>query len=116
MPYLGASRIYPAPTDPTWKTRERIAPVTPGDVLREEFKVPLGVSARGLARDNGVPCAAPITCATSMRRAAGFFNPRELQDHYRPLFADLNSAPPPPPYGPDRLLLCRVAKVTHRRH
>jgi antitoxin HigA-1 len=34
---------------------ERLAPVTPGDVLREEFMVPLGLSARALARDMGVP-------------------------------------------------------------
>jgi antitoxin HigA-1 len=34
---------------------ERIGPVTPGDVLREEFMLPLGLSARALARDMGVP-------------------------------------------------------------
>ena len=34
---------------------ERIGPVTPGDVLREEFMVPLGLSARALARELGVP-------------------------------------------------------------
>ncbi len=34
---------------------ERLAPVTPGDVLREEFMVPLGLSARAVARDLGVP-------------------------------------------------------------
>ena len=34
---------------------ECIGPVTPGDVLREEFMVPLGLSARGLARELGVP-------------------------------------------------------------
>ena len=34
---------------------ERLAPVPPGDVLREEFMVPLGLSARALARDMGVP-------------------------------------------------------------
>ncbi len=33
----------------------RLAPVTPGEVLREEFLQPLGFSARGLARDMGVP-------------------------------------------------------------
>ncbi len=33
----------------------RIGAVTPGDVLREEFMVPLGLSARALARDLGVP-------------------------------------------------------------
>ena len=34
---------------------ERIGPVTPGDALREEFMVPLGPSARALARELGVP-------------------------------------------------------------
>jgi antitoxin HigA-1 len=34
---------------------ERLAPVTPGDVLREEFMAPLGLSARALAREMGVP-------------------------------------------------------------
>jgi addiction module HigA family antidote len=34
---------------------ERLPNVTPGEVLREEFLVPLGMSARALARDLGVP-------------------------------------------------------------
>jgi addiction module HigA family antidote len=34
---------------------ERIGPVTPGEVLREEFMIPLGLSGRGLARELGVP-------------------------------------------------------------
>jgi addiction module HigA family antidote len=34
---------------------ERIGPVTPGDVLREEFMVPLRLSGRALARELGVP-------------------------------------------------------------
>jgi addiction module HigA family antidote len=34
---------------------ESIGPVTPGDVLREDFLVPLGLSGRALARDLGVP-------------------------------------------------------------
>lgn len=33
----------------------RIGMVTPGEVLREEFMVPLGLSARALARELGVP-------------------------------------------------------------
>jgi addiction module HigA family antidote len=33
----------------------RIGVVTPGEVLREEFMVPLGLSARALARELGVP-------------------------------------------------------------
>jgi antitoxin HigA-1 len=36
-------------------TDGRIGPVIPGDVLREEFMVPLGLSARALAREMGVP-------------------------------------------------------------
>lgn len=34
---------------------ERIGLITPGDVLRHDFMEPLGISARGLARDLGVP-------------------------------------------------------------
>lgn len=34
---------------------KRIGAVTPGDVLREEFMVPLGLFARALARELGVP-------------------------------------------------------------
>src|SRR6201998_4408104 len=34
---------------------ERIGPVPPGEVLREEFMVPLGLSGRALARELGVP-------------------------------------------------------------
>jgi antitoxin HigA-1 len=36
-------------------TGETLANIAPGEVLREEFMVPLGLSARGLARDLGVP-------------------------------------------------------------
>ncbi|GJE61471.1 HigA family addiction module antitoxin [Methylobacterium trifolii] len=32
-----------------------LPPVTPGDILREEFMKPLGLSARALARDLGIP-------------------------------------------------------------
>jgi addiction module HigA family antidote len=34
---------------------DRLAPVTPGEILREEFLKPLNLSARALARDMGVP-------------------------------------------------------------
>lgn len=34
---------------------ERIGPVMPGEVLREEFMAPLGLSGRALARELGVP-------------------------------------------------------------
>ena len=36
-------------------TGEDLAPVTPGEVLREEFMRPLSLSARTLARDINVP-------------------------------------------------------------
>ncbi len=36
-------------------TGERLAPVTPGDVLLHEFMEPMGISARALARDLVVP-------------------------------------------------------------
>ena len=36
-------------------TGDVIPPVTPGDVLRAEFLQPMGLSARALARDIGVP-------------------------------------------------------------
>lgn len=36
-------------------TGESIGAVTPGDVLHEEFMVPLGLSARALARELDVP-------------------------------------------------------------
>jgi addiction module HigA family antidote len=34
---------------------ETIGPVPPGEVLREDFMLPLGLSARALARQIGVP-------------------------------------------------------------
>jgi len=36
-------------------TGQRVGPVTPGEVLREEFMVPLGLSGRALAKELGVP-------------------------------------------------------------
>lgn len=36
-------------------TGERLPPVPPGEVLEEEFMRPMGISARALARDMGVP-------------------------------------------------------------
>jgi addiction module HigA family antidote len=36
-------------------TGEGVGPVTPGEVLREEFMEPLGLSGRALAREIGVP-------------------------------------------------------------
>jgi antitoxin HigA-1 len=40
-------------SDVAWA--ERIGPVLPGEVLREEFMAPLGLSGRALARELGVP-------------------------------------------------------------
>ena len=34
---------------------DRIGPVTPGNILREDFMLPLGLSARALARSLNVP-------------------------------------------------------------
>jgi len=36
-------------------TGKRLPPVTPGEILKFEFMEPLGLSARALARDLGVP-------------------------------------------------------------
>ena len=36
-------------------TGETIGPIPPGEVLREDFLVPLGLSARALARELGMP-------------------------------------------------------------
>jgi addiction module HigA family antidote len=49
-------------------TGERLAPVSPGEVLREEFMAPLGLSARALARDMGVP-ANRVTAILNGERA-----------------------------------------------
>ena len=66
---------------------ERLAPVTPGDVLREEFMVPLGLSARALARDMGVPAnriteilngERAVTAETAMLLAARFGSSAEF--------------------------------------
>jgi addiction module HigA family antidote len=35
--------------------KKRIGPVTPGEILREDFMIPLGLSGRMLARELGVP-------------------------------------------------------------
>lgn len=36
-------------------TRNRMRPIHPGEILREEYLIPLGMSANALARDLGVP-------------------------------------------------------------
>ena len=57
-------------------TGETIGPVTPGEVLLEEFMAPLGVSARALGREIDVPlstdhgfivgCTGPDQCACAV--------------------------------------------------
>jgi addiction module HigA family antidote len=49
-------------------TGEALPNVTPGEVLREEFMLPLGLSARALARELGVP-ANRITAIVNGERA-----------------------------------------------
>ena len=34
---------------------ERVAPVTPGELLKEEFLVPMGISQYRLAKETGIP-------------------------------------------------------------
>lgn len=59
----------------------RLPLVTPGEVLREEFLTPLGISARALARDIDVPAnrvteilngERAITADTALRLASRF--------------------------------------------
>jgi len=61
--------------------------VTPGEILRVEFMEPLGVSARGLARDLGVPAnriteilngVRGITAETALLLAGRFGTTAEL--------------------------------------
>lgn len=49
-------------------TGEKLPPVTPGEVLREEFMVPLGLSGRTLAAELGIP-ANRVTEIVAARRA-----------------------------------------------
>lgn len=64
-----------------------IGPVTPGDVLREEFMVPSGLSGRALAREIGVPSnriteivsgERAITAETAILLAGRFGNSAEF--------------------------------------
>ena len=36
-------------------SRKQLSPIPPGEILREEFMRPLGITASALARDIGVP-------------------------------------------------------------
>jgi addiction module HigA family antidote len=49
-------------------TGEKLPPVTPGEILREEFLVPMGLSGRALAAQLGIP-ANRITEIIAARRA-----------------------------------------------
>ena len=68
-------------------TGETIGPIPPGEVLREEFMVPLGLSARGLARELGMPAnrvtgilngTRAITADTAIRLGERFNTTAEL--------------------------------------
>ncbi len=65
----------------TSTTTDRIPPIHPGEVLKEDFMVPLGLSANALARHVGVPPnrisaivagRRGITGDTALRLAAAF--------------------------------------------
>lgn len=82
---LDAGRIDLA--DATDPRHPRLPPVTPGEVLAEEFLRPLGLSARQLAREIGVPAnrvtailqgRRGITADTALRLAARFGTTPEL--------------------------------------
>jgi addiction module HigA family antidote len=49
-------------------TGEKLPPVTPGEVLREDFMAPLGLSGRALAAELGIP-ANRLTEIIAGRRA-----------------------------------------------
>lgn len=64
-----------------------LPPITPGEILREEFMVPLGLSARALARDLDIPAnritgiisdARGITAATAILLEVRFKCPAEF--------------------------------------
>ena len=62
-------------------TKELLAPIHPGEILREEFMIPLGLSSNALARHLGVTAARVneiarerrgITAETALRLARYF--------------------------------------------
>lgn len=68
-------------------TGETIGPISPGDILRHDFMAPLGISARALARDLGVPAnlvtrilrgETRITARTAILLSARFGNSAEF--------------------------------------
>ena len=83
----------------------RLAPVHPGEVLREDFMVPLGLSANSLARELGVTPARineivrgrrGITAETALRLARYFGTDPEgwmnLQNRYELAIAEREAA------------------------
>lgn len=69
------------------KTAKRLPPLHPGEVLREEFLVPLGLSAGALAKAMGVPRtrveriaaeASGITADTALRLSKALGTSAEL--------------------------------------
>jgi antitoxin HigA-1 len=69
------------------KKRMRLAPVHPGEILREEFMKPLGLSINALARALRVPpnhvsglvnCRRGVSATTSLRLARYFGTSAEL--------------------------------------
>jgi addiction module HigA family antidote len=82
-------------SDVIGRTPRRIAPVHPGEILREEFLDPLGITPYRLAKDIGVPLtriaailagARAITADTALRLGRFFGMSAEfwlgLQQHY----------------------------------
>ena len=66
-------------------TGEELAPVTPGEVLREEFMLPLKLSARALARDiggsvEGFSALMNRKCQQLGMRNSNFVNPHGLTE------------------------------------
>ena len=66
---------------------ERVGPVTPGEVVREEFMVPLGLSGRALAANSvcprtALPRLSPVSAPSPPRRrscsASGSEHPLEF--------------------------------------
>ena len=73
----------------------RIPNITPGEILREEFLVPMGISAYKLAKDTNMPATRiseilkgrrRITADTALRLSAYFHNSADfwlgIQDEY----------------------------------
>ncbi len=76
-------------------TEERLPNITPGEILREEFLVPMGISAYRLSKDTGMPPTRVsqilkgrrrITADTALRLSRYFGNSAEfwlgVQDEY----------------------------------